>query len=198
MSIQSYEIHSNPSAIWLHIGGLCPTHWDLVEDHFRIIFVAHGYYYLDPCVPVPILESYCLCKRGLCRHHIGLISHCLLFHNRSQSRKLLITIEPDCKRIAGLLIFHVGCVWILSIVFGLYNCGIWHRGCSITYTPPYAKKLCQKELCRLLLDYANCNWIVQLYLDCTIVIGLYDCNWIVRLYLDCTIIFGLYYCTWII
>ena len=96
------------------------------------------------------------------------------------------------------LIFHVGCVWILSIVFGLYNCGIWHRGCSITYTPPYAKKLCQKELCRLLLDYADCNWIVQLYLDCTIVIGLYDCNWIVRLYLDCTIVFGLYYCTWII
>ena len=108
----------------------------------------------------------------------------LTFHNRSQSRKLLITIEPNCKRIAGLLIFHVGCVWILSIVFGLYNCGIWHRGCSITYTPPYAKKLCQKELCRLLLDYANCNWIVQLYLDCTIVIGLYDCIWIVLLYLD--------------
>ena len=65
-------------------------------------------------------------------------------------------------------------------------------------TPPYAKKWCQKELCRLLLDYADCNWIVQLYLDCTIVIGLYDCNWIVRLYLDCTIVFGLYYCTWII
>ena len=83
-----------------------------------------------------------------------------------------------------MLIFHVGCVWILSIVFGLYNCGIWLRGCSITYTPPYAKKLCQKELCRLLLDYANCNWIVQLYLDCTIVIGLYDCIWIVLLYLD--------------
>ena len=79
------------------------------------------------------------------------------------------------------LICHV---WILSIVFGLYNCGIWHRGCSITYTPPYAKKLCQKELCRLLLDYANCNWIVRLYLDCTIVIGLYDCIWIVQLYLD--------------
>ena len=91
-----------------------------------------------------------------------------------------------------MLIFHVGCVWILSIVFGLYNCGIWHRGCSITYTPPYAKKLCQKELCRLLLDYADCNWIVQLYLDCKIVIGLYDCNWIVRLYLDCTIVLGLY------
>ena len=91
-----------------------------------------------------------------------------------------------------MLIFHVGCVWILSIVFGLYNCGIWHRGCSITYTPPYAKKLCQKELYRLLLDYANCNWIVRLYLDCTIVIGLYDCIWIVQLYLDCTIVLGLY------
>ena len=97
-----------------------------------------------------------------------------------------------------MLIFHVGCVWILSIVFGLYNCGIWHRGCSITYTPPYAKKLCQKELCRLLLDYADCNWIVQLYLDCTIVIGLYDCNWIVRLYLDCTIVIGLYGYIWIV
>ena len=83
-----------------------------------------------------------------------------------------------------MLIFHVGCVWILSIVFGLYNCGIWLKGSSITYMPPYAKKLCQKDLCRLLLDYANCNWIVQLYLDCTIVIGLYDCIWIVLLYLD--------------
>ena len=77
------------------------------------------------------------------------------------------------------------------IVFGLYNCGIWHRGCGITYTPPYAKKWCQKKLCQLLLDYAVCNWILQLYLDCTIVIGLYNCNWIVRLYLDCTIVFGL-------
>lgn len=84
------------------------------------------------------------------------------------------------------------------IVFGLYNCGIWHRGCGITYTPPYAKKLCQKELCWLLLYYADCNWIVQLYVDCKIVIGLYDCNWIVPLYFDCTIVFGLYYCTWII
>ena len=168
--------------IGVHIGGLCPTLSHLVDGYFNLQSWSH----ID------------FVKRGPCRHRIGLISHWLLFHNRSQSRKLLITIEPDCKRIVGLLIFHVGCVWILSIVFGLYNCGIWHRGCSITYTPPYAKKLCQKELCRLLLDYADCNWIVQLYLDCTIVIGLYNCNWIVRLYLDCTIIFGLYYCTWII
>ena len=44
------------------------------------------------------------------------------------------------------------------------------------------------------MDYADCNWIVQLYLDCTIVTGLYDCIWIVQLYLDCTILLGLYNC----
>ena len=93
---------------------------------------------------------------------------------------------------------YMSCRLCLDFIDCIWICGIWHRGCSITYTPPYAKKLCQKELCPLLLDYADCNWIVQLYLDCTIVIGLYDCNWIVRLYLDCTIVFGLYYFTWII
>ena len=161
--------------IGVHIGGLCPTLTHLVEGYFNLQSWSH----------IEFL------KRGPCRH-FGLISHCLLFHNRSQSRKLWITIEPDCKRIVGLLIFHVCRVWILSIVFRLYNCGIWHRGCSITYTPPCAKKLCHKELCQLLLDYADCNWIVRF------VFGLYDCNWIVRLYLVFTIVFGLYYCTWII
>ena len=121
--------------IGVHIEGLCPTLTHLVEGYFNLQSWSH----------IEFL------KRGPCRHHFGLISHCLLFHNRSQSRKLLITIEPDCKRIAGLLIFHVGCVWILSIVFGLYNCCIW----LITYTPPYAKKLYSRilsivvGLCRL-------------------------------------------------
>ena len=79
------------------------------------------------------------------------------------------------------LIFHVGCVWILSIVFGLYNCGLWHRGCSITYTPPVPKS-CAKKNC------VDCCWIMP------IVIGLYDCIWIVRLYLDQMIVFGLFNC----
>ena len=29
-------------------------------------------------------------------------------------------------------------------------------------------------ICQLYLDYVNCIWIVQLYLDCTIVLGLYN------------------------
>ena len=64
--------------------------------------------------------------------------------------------------------------------------------CTIAGFGTGQKKLCHKELCQLLLDYADCNWIVRF------VFGLYDCNWIVRSYLDCTIVFGLYDCIWIV
>ena len=97
-----------------------------------------------------------------------------------------------------------------AIAFGLYDCywilllQIWHRGCSITFSPPPpppVTKSCAKHncvdcscimsivfgLCQLYLDCVNCIWIVRFYLDCMIVFGLYNCIWIVQLYLDCTI-----------
>ena len=72
----------------------------------------------------------------------------------------------------------IDCIWIVrlyldcAIVFGLYNCGIWHRGCSITCTPPVPKICAKKDLidciqivsiafglCRLHVDCLDCLWI---------------------------------------
>ena len=71
------------------------------------------------------------------------------------------------KGLGRLHLDCVDCIWIMSIVFGLYDC-IW--------------------IVQLYLDYVNCIWIVRLYLDSTIVFGLcqlyldcVDCIWIVQL-----------------
>ena len=81
-----------------------------------------------------------------------------------------------------------------QILYGLKDCGIWHSWYSITLTPPFVPKVCQKGLGRLHLDCVDCIWIMSIVLDCTSVFGLYKCIWIVRLYLDCAIVFGLYNC----
>ena len=41
----------------------------------------------------------------------------------------------DCSWIV-LIVFRLCRLYLdCMIVYGLYSCGIWHRGCSITYTP---------------------------------------------------------------
>ena len=52
--------------------------------------------------------------------------------------------------------------------------GFGTGGVVLPIGPLMPKSCAKKELCRLLLDYADCIWIVQLYLDCTIVLGLYN------------------------
>ena len=44
MSIQSCAIHSNPSAIQLHVGGLCPTLRHLVWGYFNLQSWSHIYF----------------------------------------------------------------------------------------------------------------------------------------------------------
>ena len=44
MSTQSCAIHSNPSAIWLHIGGLCPTLRHFVEGYYNLQSWSHIYF----------------------------------------------------------------------------------------------------------------------------------------------------------
>ena len=41
MSIQSCAIHSNPSAIQLHVGGLCPTLSHLLDGYFNLQSWSH-------------------------------------------------------------------------------------------------------------------------------------------------------------
>ena len=81
---------------------------------------------------------------------------------------VVLPIPPLCQKIVPKSIvsvvvelcrLYLDCV----IVFGLFNCGIWHRGCSITYTP-FVPKICAKKNC------VDCSWIVS------IVVELYDCR----------------------
>ena len=79
-----------------------------------------------------ILEPYWLCKKGsVSASHWPYIS---LF-TFSQS----VAIQKITNYNWAGLLKNCG----IGIV-GLYNCEIWHRECSITYTRLCAKKLCQK------------------------------------------------------
>ena len=100
-----------------------------------------------------------------------------------------------------------------KIVLGLQDRGIWHSWYSITLTPPFVPRVCQKWFGGLYMDWEDCTWIVRLYLDCKIAgfgtVGIVlpwppplcqkcakkgweDCIWIV------SIVFGLCQLYWIV
>ena len=134
----------------------------------KIAYLWHNwYYYLHPLCAKHLCQNW-LC--GLCTDSVKCILIVILclnctiavFGTGDVGLSLLYLDCVDCIWIARLYLDYTiawfGCTWIVLIVrlyldcmfvFGLYNCGIWHRGRNISYTlpPPLVSKSCAKKNC---------------------------------------------------